>query len=569
MYVPRLCAWNSRSCSALALPLLAVACSPSGAQVSDGQALVAADQAPDPIAITIYTDTVQLFMEYPRMTVGEASRFLAHVTILETGDPVRAGSLLLEVGPVGNPDFVLTAAQPTRDGLFIPEGSFAASGSFAARIRVDSPQVVTTIELPPIQVFADREAALADAEANPSVQPADAIPFLLEQQWAIRSRMESVEGQDLTRRLVVPGHMRACPESLVTLGAPVDGVLLGPAEAALPRLGSEILAGQLLGYVEAPLTSSDRVQLETVRTDLLAREMEIEAKQVEVEQAWHDAQTQVAFSSNALERLQAMRAKGLGTAADLEAAKRDQRLAEASLAGAEALQSSFAEARAGLKQARQDLANSIGTSDGRGMRYPLIAPISGELIAVQARAGEALRGQQPIFQILDLQRLWVTLEVSEFELGELPKEMDGYLKTSLSPDRSFGLKEDLHGSLIEVGRVIDPRKRTVEIVFEIDNPDLRFPLGLFVEAQLATRTEKNCLAIPESAVVRDLGQDVVFVVHSGETMQRREVEIGLRDGGWVEVLAGLEQGERLIVEGAYRVQLASVSPAEIGHGHAH
>ena len=569
MFDPRQSVFRFRSCGAIALPLLAVSCSPSTAQDTGGQGLASADQEPDPIAITVYTGEVQLFMEYPRMTVGEPSRFLAHVTILKNGDPVRAGSLKLEVGPVGQPPIVLTAEQPTRDGLFIPEGSFASPGSFPARIRVDSPQVVTTIELPPMQVFADRQAALADAEANPSMDPADAVPFLLEQQWAIGSRMEPVVTKDLTQRLAVPGYLRACPESLVTLGAPVEGTLLGPTDAALPRLGSAILAGQLLGYVEAPLTSSDRVQLETVRTDLLAREMEIEAKQIEVARSLHDAQTQVEYSANALDRLQAMREKGLGTEAGLEAAERDHRLAEASLDGAEALQSSFTDARANLKQARQELSASIGTQDGRGMRYPLFAPISGELIAVEARAGDVLHGQQPIFRILDLERVWVVLEVSEFELGSLPEELDAYLTTSLDTDRSFGLLKDLAGSLIEVGRVIDPRKRTVEIVFEIDNPEQRFPLGLFVEAQLATRTIKDRLAIPASSVVRDLGQDVVFVVHSGETMQRREVELGIRDGGWVEVLSGLEEGERLIVEGAYRVKLASASPAEIGHGHAH
>ncbi|MHC4380347.1 MAG: efflux RND transporter periplasmic adaptor subunit [Planctomycetota bacterium] len=551
------------------LPLLAVACSPSTAQVTDGHSLDPADQEPDPIAITAYTEDVQLFMEYPRFTVGEQARFLAHVTVLASGEPVRSGSIRLEIGPIDQPMTVLTADQPKRDGLFIPEGSFSTAGSFEARIRVDSPQAVVLIELPPIQVFADKASAIADADSSSAPEPADAVPFLLEQQWAIGSRMESVARRDLTKRLTVPGHIRACPESLVTLGAPVEGLLQAPEDGALPRLGSEVLAGQLLGYLEAPLTSSDRVQLETVRTDLLAREMELEAKQVEVSRALNDARAQVEFSSSALLRMQAVRAKGLGTEAELEAAARDHRLAEASLTGAEELQSSFAEAQVRLQEMRKSLVDSIGDSDGGGMRYPLIAPISGELVAVDAHAGESLDGQQSIFQILDASRVWVELEVSEFDLGELSDDLDARLTSTLFPRRDFGLLQDLAGTLVQVGRRIDPQDRTVEVVFEIDNPDLRFPLGLFVEAQLATSTRTQCVAIPESAVVRDLGLDVVYVVHSGETMQRREVELGLRDQGMVEVLSGLSEGERLIVEGAYRVKLASASPAELGHGHAH
>ena len=67
----------------------------------------------------------------------------------------------------------------------------------------------------------------------------------------------------------------------------------------------------------------------------------------------------------------------------------------------------------------------------------------------------------------------------------------------------------------------------------------------------------------------DNGRPVVFVLLDGETFQRRELETGIEDGGWVEVRSGVEAGERVATKGAYAIKLASLSPESFSHGHAH
>jgi multidrug efflux pump subunit AcrA (membrane-fusion protein) len=56
---------------------------------------------------------------------------------------------------------------------------------------------------------------------------------------------------------------------------------------------------------------------------------------------------------------------------------------------------------------------------------------------------------------------------------------------------------------------------------------------------------------------------------SGETFEKRELTLGLRDGNWVQVVLGISAGERVVTKGAYAVRLASVSSAIPSHGHAH
>ena len=67
----------------------------------------------------------------------------------------------------------------------------------------------------------------------------------------------------------------------------------------------------------------------------------------------------------------------------------------------------------------------------------------------------------------------------------------------------------------------------------------------------------------------DNGRPTAFVLIHGEAFQKRVLELGIRDGEFVEVLSGIKANERVVTKGAYLVKLASASPASFGHGHAH
>jgi cobalt-zinc-cadmium efflux system membrane fusion protein len=90
-------------------------------------------------------------------------------------------------------------------------------------------------------------------------------------------------------------------------------------------------------------------------------------------------------------------------------------------------------------------------------------------------------------------------------------------------------------------------------------------LNLYIETQ---HTEDG-VAIPDSAIVEEGGQPVAFVQVSGETFQKRELTLGIRDGNWVQVLSGVTEGERVVTKGAMAIRLASASSVIPAHGHAH
>jgi cobalt-zinc-cadmium efflux system membrane fusion protein len=92
---------------------------------------------------------------------------------------------------------------------------------------------------------------------------------------------------------------------------------------------------------------------------------------------------------------------------------------------------------------------------------------------------------------------------------------------------------------------------------------------MLMEAHVFTGKSVDSVAVPVSAIVRDSGVPVVYVEVGGESFQRRVVQLGIRDGDYIEVRNGVTNGERVVSKGAYLVKLAASGPAEAGHGHAH
>jgi multidrug efflux pump subunit AcrA (membrane-fusion protein) len=96
---------------------------------------------------------------------------------------------------------------------------------------------------------------------------------------------------------------------------------------------------------------------------------------------------------------------------------------------------------------------------------------------------------------------------------------------------------------------------------------LRIGMALAVYVETAHVTE--ALAVPVSALVEEDARAVAFVHVAGETFQKRDLTLGVQDGAFVQVLAGLSAGERVVTKGAYAIRLASVSTTLPAHGHAH
>lgn len=536
------------------------------------------DEGPEPVTVTLFTSKVLLFMEYPQLVVGEQAEFLAHVTVLATGEPVRSGSMTFVLTTPDGKVRELTWDAPRRDGLFVPEWEFDAAGEHGLRLKVDSPQVQETIDIGKIVVHATTHDAEHAAElAAAGDEPPDAVPFLLEQQWKVGTLLRRVERRTLIHRLQLPGEIIPQHHAAAVVSAPVSGRLLPAPDGKLPQVGDDVQAGQVLALIEPPLPataaaalSANRAQLQALDTELVLRSLDLGVKGLEVERAFQQADARLGFSERAFSRAEELKSKGIGSDQQLDEAQQDLQLAQAEYDAALAMKKFYEESSAKLA-AMQERLKSRGVfseSSTADLQMPLVAPITGHVVEHESVEGEHVEALEEIYEIVNLERVWIVARISEFDLSQLPDTPNANLELPSFPDRRFDVM-GLGGRLVNIGTRVDKQTRTVPIRFEVPNPDKLFRAGMFTNVHLETRKSEACLAVPDSAVVLDNGRPLVYVMLDGETFQRREVELGVRDGGWVEVKAGLLDGERVAARGAYAIKLASLSPASFGHGHGH
>jgi membrane fusion protein (multidrug efflux system) len=114
-----------------------------------------------------------------------------------------------------------------------------------------------------------------------------------------------------------------------------------------------------------------------------------------------------------------------------------------------------------------------------------------------------------------------------------------------------------------VDPVVQLPGRTVLVKAQVPNPRRELQAGMFIEAKLATATRPNAVVVPEDAVLTSLNQRIVWVVNPDKKVDRREVKIGVRRAGFVEITDGVTAGEKVVVGGAERLQPGmGVNPVE-------
>jgi len=186
--------------------------------------------------------------------------------------------------------------------------------------------------------------------------------------------------------------------------------------------------------------------------------------------------------------------------------------------------------------------------------YPITSPFDGNVIARHANNGELSNGQV-LFSLANYKNVWAQLTVfsqvlSSIKVGQsVELSHAGFNQTS----KIAYITPSADGNPLSLANV------------SIDNSTGYWPLGTLVKAQVTTSTKSVNHAVPLSAVQEYEAKQVVFVVE-GEEYRPRAVELGVSDGRYIEVISGLETGERVVASNSYMIK-ADLEKSEAGHDH--
>lgn len=485
--------------------------------------------------ITVWSERYEIFAEHRLVTAGTATKFVTHVSDLQTLEPRREGLIKFRLALGQDAPIENVENTPTRTGIYEAMLTFPKAGDWNVTVLIPTEGGDSTVTLPPVKVYASKH----DAQHAEAPDAPEGISFLKEQQWKILAKAEPVTKRRLVERVRVPAMVAARPGSQAAVTAPLAGRLFAAPGKALPMVGDTVQAGQTLALVQ-PMASELALKLAEAEAEAVRAKLGVE----QAEQTFKRTQ-----------KLAQAEAK---SARELQEAEFALKSAQARLDAARAVQSAFQQARA-----------STGEGNASVPAIELKAPIAGMVVAQTGAAlGEWVTPDKPLFTLLDAGMVFVEARVPESVVGRLSGAKGATAELPGERGAFLPLTGEGRGRLVFLSPQVNTATRTVALVYEANNRDGRFRVGQQLMLHVESAHAEDAVAIPDAAIVEEGGQPVAFVQVSGEAFEKRELTLGIRDGNFVQVLRGVSEGERVVTKGAMAIRLAAASNVIPAHGHA-
>ncbi|MBQ9630535.1 MAG: efflux RND transporter periplasmic adaptor subunit [Treponema sp.] len=194
---------------------------------------------------------------------------------------------------------------------------------------------------------------------------------------------------------------------------------------------------------------------------------------------------------------------------------------------------------------RGDLIAQVDPSEP-GSNYalsPIYAPISGRIISGTVELGTKVTTASVITTVGDIASLQIKAKIPERYVA------------ALRPGLKAEITLEAYGNVVfpatvnYVSPVIDAATRTKEVILSFDSRDSRINAGMFGKIKLYTLDYEGEFAIPTDAIVIKNDKPYIYILNDDSTVSQREIVQGKSVDGTVQILSGLNEGERVVVEG--------------------
>jgi Cu(I)/Ag(I) efflux system membrane fusion protein len=203
----------------------------------------------------------------------------------------------------------------------------------------------------------------------------------------------------------------------------------------------------------------------------------------------------------------------------------------------------------------EDQMNEILAQAEPSEHITLESPLSGTVLHRHATVGMYVKTGTQIYTIADLSHVWVTLDAYESDLSWIREGSGVTFEAEAFPGEAF------KGTVVFLDPVVDPGTRTIRVRVEVPNPEGRLKPEMFVRAILRVRAPEvdgPPLVIPATAPLITGERALVYIAAAGVEgeFEGREVTLGPRAGDYYIVEDGLSEGERVVVNGAFKIDSA-------------
>jgi RND family efflux transporter MFP subunit len=206
-------------------------------------------------------------------------------------------------------------------------------------------------------------------------------------------------------------------------------------------------------------------------------------------------------------------------------------------------QQQFEAAEAKLKSAQADLSSTSTGRDNAQQQYGygmLVAPVDGVVANKAATIGQVVAPGAALMVVEDISQVYAVVNIEQKDLGRVKLGQKASVAVDAYPDKLFeGVVE-----------IINPEAGAANRMFrtkvKIDNSGGELRPGMFTKVQLEVGASTQVLTVPQAAVTQKQGLYYVFIVENNKA-SRRQLEIGDVAGDIIQVKAGLQAGEKVVI----------------------
>ncbi|HEY9210559.1 MAG TPA: efflux RND transporter periplasmic adaptor subunit [Methylotenera sp.] len=197
--------------------------------------------------------------------------------------------------------------------------------------------------------------------------------------------------------------------------------------------------------------------------------------------------------------------------------------------------------------------------DGKATRtLTMYSPANGVVLEKTAVQGMRFMPGELLFKIADLSTVWLVADVFEQDIALVHVDQTVNITVNAYPGK------ELKGKIDYIYPTVTSETRTAKVRIVLANPDGILKPDMYASIQLMSGHDASVLAVPDSAVIDSGTRQVVLVQLTEGLYEPREVKLGMRSDGYVEIVEGLSEGENVVVRANFLIDAESNLKAALG-----
>jgi len=195
----------------------------------------------------------------------------------------------------------------------------------------------------------------------------------------------------------------------------------------------------------------------------------------------------------------------------------------------------------------------------------IYSPADGIVMEKMVQKGQNIMGGMELFKIADLSTVWVLADVYQYELPWV--KVGGQVEIELS----YLAGKSFKGTITYVYPYLNMETKTAKVRVEVQNTqDFELKPGMYATVKISSPTTVFDVAVPEDAIIRSGERNIAVMALGGGYFDPREVKLGLTAEGYVQILDGIREGEKIVVSSQFLIDSESNLKAAISQmaGHA-